>query len=79
MKVVKELDILDIEEAIHDLAGIAVLVESVGHRIATVGTTKSDENAFSQIAELILQKQEIFEKFFNDYKHTEQTKGSNNE
>jgi hypothetical protein len=79
MKVVKELDILDIEEAIHDLAGIAVLVESVGHRIATVGSSKSDENAFNQIAELILQKQEIFEKFFNDYKHTEQTKGSNNE
>ena len=63
----RELDLVDVEVAIHDLAGIAVLVESVGHKIATVGSSKSDENAFNQIGELIISKQEILKEFFDDY------------
>ena len=67
----RNIDLVDVEVAIHDLAGIAVLVESVGHKIATIGTSKSDTTAFSQIAELILQKREILEEFFNDYMEAE--------
>jgi len=67
MKAVTNINSVDIEEAIQDLAGIAVLVESMGHRIATVGTSKYDENAFSQIERLIISKQEILEAFFDDY------------
>jgi len=75
----RNIDLVDVEVAIHDLAGIAVLVESVGHKIATIGTSKSDTTAFSQIAELILQKRETLEKFFNSYKHIEKAEEYNNE
>ncbi|SFO97077.1 hypothetical protein [Hydrogenimonas thermophila] len=63
----KKYDPIDYELAIHDLAGIAVLVESVGHRINTVGTSQSDENAFSQITDLLHTKQEIFQALFDEY------------
>jgi len=63
----RKYDIADYEVAIHDLAGIAVLIESVGHRIATVGISKSDDNALRQITQLLIDKQKILKEFFDDY------------
>lgn len=61
----EKLSIFDLEEPIRDLKGIGLLIDSLGYYISNIGVCEENMAAFGLLRNMIDEKQEKLEKFFD--------------